>query len=93
MKLLFFKCNHDHYFRNVSCPYDGWTHSDVPKVEMAFRAGAISKLEDLHALEIDPRLVRQIILIESFEYDSALEGIAFESVVIDGCVRKLGVGD
>jgi hypothetical protein len=90
LKLLLFKCNCDHYFRNVSCPYDGWTHSDIRRVEQAFREGTIRSLEELENLEVDPQLMSRIMIIDSFEFDSTLDGVSVDSVVIDGNVLKKG---
>ena len=86
MKLLLFKCNYDHYFRKVSCPYDGWTHPDVRKVEELFAEGKIAVPDELHKFQIDEELVGRIIIIDTVEYDDSLEGITIDSIVIDGNV-------
>lgn len=90
MKLLLFKCNYDHLFRNVSCPYDGWTHPDIRKVEQLFAEGSIAAPDQLREFQIDEELVGRVIIIDSLEYDDSLEGIAIGSIVVDGNVVEKG---
>lgn len=90
MKLLLFKCNYDHLFRKVSCPYDGWTHPDIRKIEQLFAEGRIAVPDQLREFQIDEDLVRRVIIIDSLEYDDSLEGIAIGSIVVRGNVVEKG---
>ena len=84
MKLLLFKCNHGHYFRHLSCPYDGWTHADIRRAENAFLSDGADSLAALEHLEIDDDLLERIVIIEKRNCDEQVEGLAPESYVING---------
>jgi len=88
MKILLFKCDYEHYFRNVSCPYDGWTCPDIRRVEQLFNQGIIKETNDLYECGIDKSLIQRIIIIDIAKEGCPLEGVAIQSLVIDGTLVK-----
>lgn len=66
MRLLFICCNGGHLFRkSKSCPYDGWSHTDVELVLETFENNPNINHDDLIALGVDKYLLDRVIFIES----------------------------
>ena len=84
MKMLLFRCKNGHFFRNVSCPYDGWTHHGIRELEAAFQEHEFDSLESLSEMGIEEELLKRVLIVETQRCIPLLEGIAPHSYVIDG---------
>lgn len=85
MKHLFFRCNSGHFFRGLSCPFDGWNYPGIREAEQAFAVDSNIALDRLAELaNADEFLKRQMFIVDCASLPPGLEGIRLHCVVVDG---------
>ena len=92
MRALYFRCNSGHYFEELYCPFDGWTHPGIAAVIAAVRKLRDSGTDitiDLHReAGVSKEVLRRVVIIEFGDPQAKFEALSPEDEVVDGVLYE-----